>query len=546
MMSRSLSFLLPLLLLCAAARAEDAAAAAPAPTPTPAPLVLETTAEGRVVVPCTLDEVLYTAFLNNATLEIARLDPEIAETAVKEAKGVFDPALAASISARTSNSPQTVVNTVSLNTPTGLGDIADSLVTLDRVLTTLQGPQETVLTSRATDTSLGLSQAFTTGTQLSLNGSVSGLDTDLSDDDYQADLNLALRQPLLRGFGRRIGTITIRQAQNQVNQSLEGFRATLLSTMRQVEQAYWDLVLARELLGIREFGVTLAQEQLERSTVRLQVGKGLQADVLAAQAELATREADLSDAKADIHARTVTLLQLIKPEGRGAWRCDLAPEEAPTLPDLSLDEEASVAAALQKRPEIRQADLEIDRQDLDVRLRKNELLPDLDLVASYGRTGNDNSFGGATNGFGSSRFDNYSVGVEFQTSLSKRSEKARLQRARLNRDQATRDLRRTEDAVEAEVRQAVIAAQKLLNRVGADQKAVAARKEELTIEQGRNQAGKTTTLDVLQVQRDLLQAQTNEATDRVGYLRALAGLFAAEGTLLERRNIVLAEETGAD
>jgi outer membrane protein TolC len=47
---------------------------------------------------------------------------------------------------------------------------------------------------------------------------------------------------------------------------------------------------------------------------------------------------------------------------------------------------------------------------------------------------------------------------------------------------------------------------------------------------------------VLIVQRNYIQAQLEEVSARVGYLQALTSLFAAEGTLLERRGIRLAEE----
>lgn len=501
-------------------------------------------APAEVTLPCTLEQVLYTALKNNATIDIARLDPDLAETAVTEAKGAFDPALTASVTRDTAHSPNIEVNTSAasgITVPTGFGDVADQLVLLDRALTAVQDPTRvTVETTQRTEVQGGLSQAFTTGTQLSLTSGVTGVDTTAADESFSSDLVLGLRQPLLRGLGRRIGRITIRQAQNQVQQSEQGFVATVLDTLRDAETAYWDLVLARELLKIREFGVTLAREQFERSDTRYRVGKGIEADVMAAKAELATREADLSDARDEIRARTLTLLQTIKPEGRGAWHVALDPADAPEVPGETLDEDASVSAALDHRPELKQAGLEIERRDLDVRRSKNDLLPNLDLVASYGRTGKNSSFGGSVGDFGSSRYDAYSVGVEFSTSLTKRSEKARLQRAKLNVEQASRSLRRAQDSIEAEARQAVIAARKLRQRIDADRTAIDARREQLKTEQARNEAGKVTTLDVLIVQRDLLQSELDEATARLGYLQALANLYAAEGTLLDRRGIHLA------
>jgi outer membrane protein TolC len=46
-----------------------------------------------------------------------------------------------------------------------------------------------------------------------------------------------------------------------------------------------------------------------------------------------------------------------------------------------------------------------------------------------------------------------------------------------------------------------------------------------------------TNLDVLQVERDFIESQVDDATARVRYIQALTQLYAAEGTLLERRGI---------
>jgi outer membrane protein TolC len=64
----------------------------------------------------------------------------------------------------------------------------------------------------------------------------------------------------------------------------------------------------------------------------------------------------------------------------------------------------------------------------------------------------------------------------------------------------------------------------------------------LRIAQDRNAVGKATNLDVQIVQRNLIQAEVDEGTARVGYIEALTSLYAAEGTLLERRGIRLDDE----
>jgi outer membrane protein TolC len=75
---------------------------------------------------------------------------------------------------------------------------------------------------------------------------------------------------------------------------------------------------------------------------------------------------------------------------------------------------------------------------------------------------------------------------------------------------------------------------------------VLSRRESVRVIEGRHEVGKATNLDVLQVQRDLIQSQVDDATARVRYIEALTDLYAAEGTLLERRGIALDEFAARD
>jgi outer membrane protein TolC len=147
--------------------------------------------------------------------------------------------------------------------------------------------------------------------------------------------------------------------------------------------------------------------------------------------------------------------------------------------------------------------------------------------------------GDATRFLDDGSYNNYNVGLEIQTPIMNRAEKARHERARLSQDQSERYLDDLENALAAEVRRAAIEAERQWQRIAATQLAVRSRTEELRIAQGRNAAGKTTNLDLLLVQRSLIQAEVDEVTARVNYIQALTSLYAAEGTLLERRGIAL-------
>ena len=193
------------------------------------------------------------------------------------------------------------------------------------------------------------------------------------------------------------------------------------------------------------------------------------------------------------------------------------------------------------RPELAQVRLDLANADLDVTAAKNGLLPRLDLVGSYGRANAGGSRGDAFDIFGGSDSKAYAVGLEFDMPVMRRAEKARYRRSKLGQTQGERVISDTEQGVEAETRQAVVEVQRQWARIAPTLEAVRAREKELETAQARFTSGRSTALEVLIVQRDLIQAQLEEVSARVGYLQALTSLFAAEGTLLERRGIHLPE-----
>jgi outer membrane protein TolC len=120
-----------------------------------------------------------------------------------------------------------------------------------------------------------------------------------------------------------------------------------------------------------------------------------------------------------------------------------------------------------------------------------------------------------------------------------RAENARLRRARLAEQQLGWSVSALEQNLAREVRQAIVDVDRQWQRIQATSEAVEARTEQLRVAQGRFEAGKTTNLDLLIVQRDFLQSEVDEATARIRHIQALTVLYAAEGTLLERRGISL-------
>lgn len=469
-----------------------------------------------------LDAALVAALVNNPTLEVVRFGPRIARTFVPEEMALFDPRLSASGFYEDSVSQLSAVQGFTFRDETG-----------ER-----QGPA--ILERQGVNLSSVLETLFPTGTVLSLSGTLDRSDTNFTPREYEGAWTLQVRQPLLEGLGRDVNLVALRQARNRTVQSEWRLRQAVLDTVATVERIYWDLALAQEVVEIHEFGVLLAAEQLELNQDLVDTGRAVRSVVLSAQAERASRRADLEDARGRVRALTVTLLRLLGPEGTGAGRVLVASDE-PVAERVALDAEESVELALDLRPELFRERIETLNRRLDVAVAEDALDPRLDLVAEYGRTSLGRELGGGLEHLvDDSDFEIWRLGLAVDLPLFGRGELARYRRARLSEMRADAILEETAEIVVEEVRRAVIDVETQWARIGATEEAVEGRAEELRIEQDRYEVGMARNLDVLEVQRQLIEARVEAVTAKIEYLQALTDLYRAEGTLLEHRGITLA------
>jgi outer membrane protein TolC len=508
-------------------------------------------------VALTRDGAILTALLNNRRIEVARSGPEIDATYIDENRAIFDPRLLAQISRGRATRQSFGFSSGSSSSSSGSSSSGAKAVTLSSVNELLLRVQQlnqsiAALDGTGSSTVVGTSgsvevqQYLPTGTLLFLTGEGARLDNNPGGDDSQHTWTAGVSQPLLRGAGTDTNLAALRQAKNVAAQSEHEFRGTVIDVVRQTEGTYWELVLAREVLGIRDLGVRLAEEQMNREQELQSVGKALTGDVMSAQAERSAREADRVDAQAALKTQAIELIRLMHPESTPRWELTFEPRDGADVVEVPTVPEESERLALQYRPELAQARLTLANLELDVVRARNGKLPQLNLVGEYENSsgGNSSATSGSSTGVGDD--DTYSVGLQFETALFNRAERARYRRAQLSQDRGSDYIAQLEEEVAAEVRQALVEVSRQWERLAATSQAVLSRNEAVRVIQGRHEVGKATNLDVLQVQRDYIQSQVDDATARVRYIEALTELYAAEGTLLERRGISLAGLAGRD
>jgi outer membrane protein len=453
----------------------------------------------------TVRQATLLALENNKSLAVERFNPQIQRAVEQTQRAVFDPDLTAQVSQQE-----------------------------DRVAS---GAAPYAL--RGTSATLGAQEFLPTGTTLGLSANTTPVLAQGQDDNdvYASRVAFTATQSLLRGFGAAVNLASVRQARIDVQISeyeLRGFAQTLVA---QVEETYWDYVLAERQIDIVNQSLDLARRQLQETQERVRLGGLAQTEVPAAEAEVALRKEDLINARSALATTKLTLMRLTNPPGASPWTRDVALESRPVVPAITLDSvEEHVALALRMRPDLNQARLLWQRGELDVVKTKNGLLPKLDLFITLGKTGYADSFGGSIGKIGGDNYDAL-VGLSAELPPFNRAARAGHARAVLGQQQARESIDNLSQLVEADVRGAFLELARSQEQVAATAATRRLQEEKARSEMEKFRLGKSTSLLVAQAQRDLEASQISEVQAVVSHLKALVEIYRLEGSLLERRGI---------
>ncbi|HIJ55204.1 MAG TPA: TolC family protein [Deltaproteobacteria bacterium] len=456
----------------------------------------------------TVRNAILIALENNRSLVVEQFNPAIQQTFEDQEQAVFDPVTGAEISAGREEQHRTASGSVTSEVDTYLGGIS-------------------------------LEQLFPAGTFVEAEATNRTTESSLYENPLSSTrLGLSVTQPLLRGYGRDVNLVRLRQARLETDitrYELRGFSESLLA---RVETAYWDYALAQRQIEIVEESLKVVNQQLSETQEMILIGTMAEAELAAVQAEVAAQEQDLINTQSKLASSRLQLLRLLNPPGNNLWDRDIKLIYQSTIPDILLDKVTDhVAISLSIRPEINQTKLSIQQDDLEIIRTKNGLLPKMDLFISLGKTGYADSFSGSVSDITGDSYD-VEGGIRFEYPLKNRDANARHRRAVLSREQAEKALDNLSQLVELDVRAAYIEVNRAKKQIAASSATRKFQEEKHRIETEKFRVGRSTNFLVAQAQRDLLVAKISEVNAVVDYLKSLINLYRLDGSLLERRGIL--------
>jgi outer membrane protein TolC len=377
---------------------------------------------------------------------------------------------------------------------------------------------------------------------------------------FGSTFRLNFSQPLLRDFGLKYGRRDIIIASYGQEISEENFQKILEDTIYNVELAYWNLVYARENLKVRQQSLQLAQELLEKNKVEIEAGTLPPIELLTAESEVSTRQADILESQALVKNYEDQLKAIINlpAEIEGAKQVQIIPTASPTVEKREITYEEALSIALDKRPDLGAIRSELKNREFNFGYAKNQLLPNLQFTLGYWSPGisgdqliyqDNNPLTGVVIGklpgkksdamkdAFNFKYKNWSIGLVLTLPLSNVITRANYAQAKLSLEQSRLKLKNQQLQLDLEIGNAVRAVETNYQRALAYRTARELAEQKLTAEEEKFKVGLSTNYLVLQYQRDLANAQTMELKALIDYNISLASLDRVMGAGRDRQQV---------
>ncbi len=551
---------------------DQAPAQTSAPASSPAALPPRIGVESAPERPITLDEAIRMTLEHNNDVSIARLDTASARQDIRAAEGLFDPHLVPALSYQRATTV----------TVSAVGGGTNGQLHTNQLAGTFELSGRSPWAGGRFSTTFSSSRLETSNLLSRLN------------PQYPSAFGASYVQPLFRGRSidpdRRQILISRRAADLTDSQLTQ----VVMEQLTLVEQAYWDLVFAQRNLQVQATALTQAQTQVASNERQVREGTLAPIDVVEAQIQVANFRQSVASAQQTL-TQAENRLKALMLANRQAdmWNQPLQPTEAAdrAVPAVSLEE--AMRLALERRPELQaletaRAQIDIDRRyygdlarpqvnlvgsyalsglaggtvasvtnpiggnaaaDAALRARLNELsaLAGLDALAPPPTSSGSTVPGFLVGSYSSSlanlfnaRYPTALVQLQVDLPIANNTAKANIARTQIAADRLTRQRQQLEQAIEAEVRNALQAVRSSHDRLDAASSARRNAQEQYESERRRFESGLSTVFLVLERQTALVTAQAQELRSQADLNQAAALLDRATGGTLVRHQVQVA------
>jgi len=474
-----------------------------------------------------VDDAVALALEQNLGIAVERFNPQIQDMSIAQARSHWLPTLTTGVQSVKQENPAT---------------------------NALAGGSSRINDNRLT-TQVGMSQILPFGTSYTLAWNNQRSTTDNLFTNYNPLLNsniaFNVSQPLFRNrtVDQYRNQLEITQKQRQASDV--SVDATVVTTVRNVKNAYWDLAYARENLHAQQQALDLAKRALADNEKRVQIGTMAPIDIVEAQSEVARNEETVIVAESDIQQAEDRLRALIfDPKTPDFWTTVLEPTDVMPFAAYAVDVDAAVRRALDDRTDVKLAVNSIEQSAVNLKFYRGQTLPEVNANLSYQPSGiggtvlapitsfpptttnravlSERGFGTVLGDVFTNQFPAWTFGVSVSYPVGDSTQQTNLSRASLQYQQAQMQLRNLELQIATQVRDAGRQVVTNLKRVDSARAARDLAEQRLAAEEKKFAAGIQISFFVFQAQRDLATARTSEIKAISDYNKSIVDFEALQ------------------
>jgi len=347
--------------------------------------------------------------------------------------------------------------------------------------------------------------------------------TDLKSKYKDKRLGFNAGMNIFKGFGKFGGLKTARNELRASEMDLGYSRQQVIET---VATTYINLLRNERLLEVSVEARDLAGKELEKAETYHRIGSAAKSDVLQAKVRLEQSRLDEVRARNSVEQSFAELAHAMNRPLISRFDVDRSMLDR----DYQItDLETLFEEALAQRQDLKSRAFTLEARGGDVRSANADLLPSLDVFASYSRSENESQFR-----FGSQESDatswgfqvNWNIFDRYATLTSRSQAYARKRIAEYTLQQAELD-------AQLEVRRTYNTAIEARERIHLTRETIANAQEELRLAQERFRVGAGTMLDKITAQVNLATARGDEVQARSDFTIATLQLDRSVGRALD-------------
>ncbi len=351
-----------------------------------------------------------------------------------------------------------------------------------------------------------------------------------------------ITQPLLKGvwFGASFSNISIANSDEKI--ALQRIRSALMAKIAEFEVVYWNLLFAQESYRFASRSVEIAEEIVAETKLWLKVGKISRLDAIEASASLAERKTLLFDSDVRLQEAVKSmkvLLAMDTLQNQTVWIDDTLMIDSLSGADL-FSNDSAIHHLFERQPDRLVKYYELEREKHILSYHKDQILPELNIIGSWGLTGDGKTLDQALQEYGDTKRQNrsFSAGVELRIPLGGSGQARNLYLAEKEKVHVAK---RSLIAVERELREQALLlignlgnlAQNVLNI----ESVLDFRQKLIDAELIRLHSGKSNMRLLFDMEADLLKAQQWRLESLLHYKTAQIRLTHMVGNILEEHHL---------